>query len=281
MNDDDYMAVLREELDEITSELNKLRAHRDKQKRLITVLEEERKALKLQKEERIKRSEMLSRVENLQKIYDAKKDERNKAFDKVSDVVKSCNRMLIATGRSPMNLPVYGKYQPKVEHRLKKKAESKNHPMPPSTSPLVVSTRKPVDPLSLPSFHPSREIGKGNSLHTVNSKASSNVVVSGILRKCSDTIHVKPEKSVKEGRRKHALGSKKSKHVQIAKITDCLTATPEDDAKQENAKEMPAKPCTNSQTKSVKEDSQGDMTDFLDAIGYYSPEEEEDDHDDT
>lgn len=279
MNDDDYMAVLREELDEIIIELNEVRAHRDKQKRLIEVLEEERKALQMQKEERVKRSEILLRTDNLQVKYDAKKEERNKAFDEVSDAVKSCNRMLIATGRPPLNLPVYGKYEPRVEHRHRKKEG--NEPLPLAAATAASLVVKSVDPLGMPSFHPSREIGRGNSVRTVDSTAtgSSNVVVSGILRKGDDASRAKPKKPVK-GRKKRTSASSKCKKVRVVKLTESSTATPDATNEDRPNDTTNAKPqSSRSHLKPVKEDSQGDMTDFLDAIGYYSPEEDDNDDD--
>ena len=261
--DDDYLAVLKEELDEITIELNEVRAHREKQRKLIQVLQEERQALQVQKEERLKRSVMLLRIDNLQEQYDKKKEERNHAFKEVTDAVKACNRMLIATGRPPINEPVYGKFQPKrAEKRYRKKDEEDGLLKSFSSLPPLSPTPTAVDALSMPSFHPKRDVVGGS-----HPGAHANVAVSGILRK-KDTPRANPknvsvEKSNKKGKRKSNSRGRQPK----VRLHSCEELAPRQN---EAAASSPQ------ESKPVKIDGHGDMTAFLDAIGYYSPEEEED-----
>ena len=273
MNDDDYVAVLREELDEIAAELEEARAYREKRKRLIEVLKEERASLCKQKEERIKRSQLLSSVEMLEEKYALKKEERDVAFNELSVAIKSCNRFLIATGRPAMEEPIPGKALPMdLMKRKKNKGEegslSKSLTALSLVSPMVASNaiasqHTRISEGSMPSFHTKATDILSGSIHSATSSKSnfskgSNIVVNGILKKRDVTPRGgNPKKPVaKLPRRRPA----KQGAVKVRAATaEQEKNNPDTDAKKEK--------------KPPKVDGDGDMTNFLDAIGYYSPEE--------
>eukprot|EP00977_Amphora_coffeiformis_P003834 scaffold766_cov179-Amphora_coffeaeformis.AAC.17 len=257
MNDDDYIAVLREELDEITAELEQARAYREKRRKLVEVLKEERKALETQKEERIKRSEVLLRLEGLEEKYEKLKKERKLALSQVTIAVKSCNRLLIATGRPPLDEPLQGRVLPKDELRKKKKEDdeaslSKSLPALSFVSPMVmspagvhgssVSQHSKIATILSHSCHSAASIKNCNA-------SESKVALNSILRKKTAASPVCPKKLA--GRSKRRPGSQKHSKTKF---------------KEEKADEE--------EKKHVKIDGDGDMTNFLDAIGYYSPSEE-------
>ena len=218
MNDEDYIAVLREELDEIAAELEEARAYRDKRKRLIEVLKEERASLSKQKEEREKRSEVLLSVETLEQKYKLKKELRNRLFDELTVAVKSCNRLLIATGRPPMEEPVPGKALPMADLKRKKKGEegplSKSLTALPLVSPTVASNTMSqhtrITEASMPSFDTKSDLL--GSIHSATSSKSnfskgSKVVVNGILKKRDTPRGGNPKKPVAKLKRR-SNGSK-------------------------------------------------------------------------
>lgn len=273
MNDEDYLTVLREELNEITAELQEARAYREKRKKLIEALQEERASLLLQKEERTKRSEVLLRVEALEEKYRLKKKERNSAFTELSVAVKSCNRLLIATGRPPMEEPIEGKALPRDEllKRKKKREEqgtlSKSLTALPLVAPSSMSQHTRITEASLPSFNTKLDIlADNNSVHSATSSKSgiskgSKLVVNGILKKRDTTPRGgNPKKPVAKLRRRPQNGSGKKKETPKVKAR---IASETNQPKSEAPK------------KSARVDGDGDMTNFLDSIGYYSPEEGE------
>ena len=263
MNDDDYMAVLREELDEITAELEQARAYREKRRKLVEVLKEEKKALETQKEERLKRSEVLLRLERLEEKYEKVKRERKLALSEVTIAVKSCNRLLIATGRPPLDEPLQGRVLPKDELRKKKKEDeeaslSKSLPALSFVSPMIVSSAG-VSGSSM-SQHTKNTNILSHSCHSTASTKSgisseSKMVLNSILRKKTAYSPVLPKKSVRRSKRRP--GSQTSPNLKC-----------KEDRVDEKEMEK------NKEKKHVKIDGDGDMTNFLDAIGYYSPSED-------
>lgn len=277
MNDNDYIAVLREELDEIAAELEEARAYREKRKRLIEVLKEERASLCKQKEERIKRNEVLLRVETLEQKHKVKKELRDRLFDELTVAVKSCNRLLIATGRPPMEEPIPGRALPMADLKRKKKAEgeslSKSLTALPLVSPTVssntISQHTRITEASMPSFDTKTDLLLG-SIHSATSSKSnlskgSKVVVNGILKK-RDTPRANPKKPVAKLKRR-SNGSKKG----TPKVK--VRTAPKEEEKEKNQRERDTQ--KEKKPPKVKVDGDGDMSSFLDAIGYYSPEEEE------
>lgn len=282
MNDDDYMAVLREELDEITAEVEQARTYREKRRRLVEVLKEERKALEIQKEERIKRSEVLLRLEKLEETYEAKQKERKQAMSEVAMAVKSCNRLLIATGRPPLDEPLQGRVLPKDELRKKKKEEesslSKSLPALSLTSPLAVpaagagpstsqhtrSTIASGAEVPMASLNAKLDILGSQSCHSTASTKSgfskgSKIVVSGILKNKNPPSKTNLKRPAVKGDRRRS-GNRGGPAFKDEAEKD---RTNDDETANFNEK------------KQAKVDNDGDMTNFLDAIGYYSPTEED------
>ena len=270
MNDDDYIAVLQEELDEITAELEEVRAYRDKRKKLIKVLQEEQQALEIQKEERLKRSEILHKLEDLEAKYKQRKKERNLALTELTVAVKSYNRLLIATGRPPLDEPVQGRILPKEEiKKLKKNNDSDDEEASSTlkTLPLVTPvashgfsqhSRATIATTGNLSLDTEPDILAKSSHSAGDPNASKKLVVNGILKKRLTPL-ANPKRPVAKLKKKQP----KTKASNLKKPT------------KNEGKEDPKKESELKRSNHGKTDGQGDMSNFLDAIGYYSPEEAE------
>lgn len=297
MNDDDYAAVLREELEELTSELHEARAYRDKRTKLIQVLKEERQALQVQKEERYKRSQLLLRIDDLEEMHSLKKQQRNDAFNALIVATKAYNRLLIATGNRPLDEPLGGVgIKPIDEIKKKKNAEDAaaaahsqsfsglplvhNNPRQHGLSGVLSNHNKSssafisTDPLA-PSNHSN---ATGKSAYSSKSAISkgSNIVVNGILRKKGNATPGgnNPKTTKPTSRRKKGSQHRSSKKTSSSSSSTAPSSTTQPSSSP-SAKVKIQTVDEQQEEKPHKTDSKGDMTDFLDAIGYYSPEEDD------
>jgi hypothetical protein len=272
MNDEDYAYVLREELDEITAEVDDLRTHREGARKLLEHLAAERKALQAQKEERLIRSAALLRIDALTEKYHASRADREKARADLSVTLKSYNRVRIATGQAPLDEddPLnrahhkeQGSGRPNKDELLEKQRQAERESLSqslralPLASPVVVNKKYDIPAGSLRSkMSEITDLGRHSgdeSVHTRGSKA----MVQGILRKKNLPPPAPPRpkpKSARSGLPKGSAGKGKARGP--SKASPSPRKDIEDDPKQ------------------GKHDGQGDMTDFLDAIGYYSPTED-------
>jgi hypothetical protein len=275
MHDENYAHVLREELDDFTAQVDNLRTHREGARKLLEHLAAERKALQTQKEERLIRSAVLLRMDALTEQYHASRADREKARADLSVTLKSYNRLRIATGQAPLDEDdplnrahhkVQGSGRPNKDELLEKQLQAERESLSqslralPLASPVVVNKKYAMQDIPAGSLRSKMseitDLGRHSgdeSVHTRGSKA----MVQGILRKKTLPPPAPPRpkrKSVRSGLPKGSAGKGKARGP--SKASPSPRKDIDDDPKQ------------------GKHDGQGDMTDFLDAIGYYSPTED-------
>ena len=143
LHDEAYAETLRQELETLTTAVNKVRAERDQGRQLLEHLQNERATLRLQHEQRRRRQELLLEVSRLQELIREKKAVQAKAAEELGVAKKEYERLLLVGGRWPSPRP-----------RQRSLTSSKGSPSPVSqramASGVITWSRSATDPVVEP-----------------------------------------------------------------------------------------------------------------------------------
>jgi hypothetical protein len=122
MNDDDYAAALRQELESLIRECEDARAARNKGRLLVEHLKAEHSSLQAQKDQRLLRIRLLNELDVLQKQAEDKKQEKMRVVAAVVAAQQRYNQLLVEASRS---LPEAMHHQPVQEQEQTRKSKTR------------------------------------------------------------------------------------------------------------------------------------------------------------